>query len=33
MRSFVEVDPSVAFRALETIKRVKADYTMAIDID
>lgn len=33
MRSFVEVDPRVGFRGLEAIKRVKADYSFAIDID
>ena len=33
MRSFVEVDPRVGFRALEAIKRVKSDYRFAVDID
>jgi cytosine deaminase len=33
MRTFVEVDPRVAFRGLEAIKRVKGDYRFAIDID
>jgi cytosine deaminase len=33
MRSFVEVDPRVTFLGLEAIKRVKADYRFAIDID
>lgn len=33
MRSFVEIDPRAGFRSFEAIKRVKADYAFAVDIE
>ncbi|MCX8997077.1 amidohydrolase family protein [Rhizobiaceae bacterium BDR2-2] len=33
MRSFVEIDPRAGFRSFEALKRVKADYAFAIDIE
>ena len=33
MRSFVEIDPRAGFRSFEAIKRIKADYAFAIDIE
>ncbi len=33
MRTFVEIDPRAAFRSFEAIKRIKADYAFAIDIE
>lgn len=33
MRSFVEVDPRAGFRSFEAIKRIKADYAFAVDIE
>lgn len=33
MRSFVEIDPRAGFRSFRAIKRIKADYAFAIDIE
>jgi cytosine deaminase len=33
MRSFVEVDPRAGLRSLEAIKRIRADYAFAVDIE
>jgi cytosine/creatinine deaminase len=33
MRTFVEIDPRAGFRSFESIKRVKADFAWAIDIE
>ncbi|MFK0333443.1 amidohydrolase family protein [Rhizobium sp. NPDC090275] len=33
MRTFVEIDPRAGFRSFEAIKRIKADYSFAIDIE
>lgn len=33
MRSFVEIDPRAGFRSFEAIKRIRADYAFAIDIE
>lgn len=33
MRSFVEIDPRAGFRSFEALKRIKADYAFAIDIE
>ena len=33
MRTFVEIDPRAGFRSFEAIKRIKADYAFAIDIE
>jgi cytosine deaminase len=33
MRTFVEIDPRAGFRAFEAIKRIKADYDFAVDIE
>jgi cytosine deaminase len=33
MRTFVEVDPRAGFRSLAAIKRIKADYAFALDIE
>lgn len=33
MRTFVEVDPRTGFRSLAAIKRIRADYAFAIDIE
>jgi len=33
MRTFVEIDPRAGFRSFEAIKRVKAEYAFAIDIE
>lgn len=33
MRSFVEIDPRAGFRSFEAIKRIRADYSFAIDIE
>ncbi|MBO9126718.1 MULTISPECIES: amidohydrolase family protein [unclassified Rhizobium] len=32
MRTFVEIDPRAGFRSFEAIKRIRADYAFAIDI-
>ena len=33
MRTFVEIDPRAGFRSFEAIRRIKADYAFAIDIE
>ncbi|EJL48278.1 cytosine deaminase-like metal-dependent hydrolase [Rhizobium sp. CF122] len=33
MRTFVEIDPRAGFRSFEAIRKVKADYAFAIDIE
>ena len=33
MRTFVEIDPRAGFRSFEAIKRIRADYAFAIDIE
>lgn len=33
MRSFVEIDPRAGFRSFDALKRIKADYAFAIDIE
>ena len=33
MRAFVEIDPRAGFRSFEAIKKIKADYAFAIDIE
>ncbi|MBP1852463.1 amidohydrolase family protein [Rhizobium halophytocola] len=33
MRTFVEIDPRAGFRSFEAIKRLRADYAFAIDIE
>jgi len=33
MRSFVEIDPRAGFRSFEAIKRIRTDYSFAIDIE
>ena len=33
MRSFVEIDPRAGFRSFDAIKRIKADYAFALDIE
>lgn len=33
MRSFVEIDPRAGFRSFEALKRIRADYAFAIDIE
>ncbi|MGO4199463.1 amidohydrolase family protein [Rhizobium sp. YAF28] len=33
MRTFVEIDPRAGFRSFEAIKRIRADYAFAVDIE
>jgi cytosine deaminase len=33
MRTFVEIDPRAGFRSLEAVKRIRAEYAFAIDIE
>ncbi|HWU63633.1 MAG TPA: amidohydrolase family protein [Ensifer sp.] len=33
MRTFVEIDPRAGFRSFEAVKRIRADYAFAIDIE